>query len=240
MSSLRPSRPAFAIIGRNTVASGWNGSGLVLAVNANAVMPQTANGTMILGWVNQASQNNAGQLALTSGGSRPQFLEAPALAAQPGMLIANWHANNLSLTNVSPQQATPIWISAFGPGVPGQSSLALKADGTSIALATGQSAAGKALPQWMQLILQSNTPTLCIFGIVGGPVDAGGNNGYGIAVNASANTGPGTGTSPPPGYYATTTGNAYTLPFNWGSSLVYAVNMSPATASGARVLMRPL
>jgi len=60
MSSLRQTRPAFAIIGRNTVAATWNGSGLVLAVDANAVMPQTANGTMILGWVNQASQNNAG------------------------------------------------------------------------------------------------------------------------------------------------------------------------------------
>ena len=239
MSSLRQTRPAFAIIGRNTVAATWNGSGLVLAVDANAVMPQTANGTMILGWVNQASQNNAGQLALTTGGSQPQFLDAPALSAQPAMLIANWRANNLSLTNVSPQQATPVWISAFGPGVPGQTSLALKADGTSVALATGQSAAGKALPQWMQLVLQSNTPTLCIFGIVGRPADGTANNGYGIAVNASANTGPGIA-PPPAGYYATTTGNTYTFPLNWGSNLVYVVNMSPATASGARVLMQPL
>jgi hypothetical protein len=156
------------------------------------------------------------------------------------MLIANWRANNLSLTDVSPQQATPIWISAFGPGVPGQTSLALKTDGTSVALATGQSAAGNALPQWMQLVLQSNTPTLCIFGFIGGPVDASGRNGFAVAVNASANSGPGTTAPPPPGYYATTTANTYVFPFNWGASLVYVVNMSPATASGAGVLMRPL
>ncbi len=73
-----------------------------------------------------------------------------------------------------------------------------------------------------------------------GPADDTGRNGYGVAVNGSASTGPGTSTPPPAGYYATTTGNAYTFPLNWDSSLVYVVNLSPATASGARVLMRPL
>jgi len=237
---LRERPQAFAIIGRNAVTTTWNGSGLTLATNQNAVMPQTANGTMIFAWVNQATQNNAGTLSLTSGGSSPQFLNAPALSAQPGMKMTNWQANNLSVTNISPQTQTPIWISAYGPGVPGQTSLSLPADGTSVALATGQSAAGKALPQWMQLVLQSNTAMLCIFGIIGGPLDASGNNGYGVAVNAAADTGPGTGVPPPAGYYATTTGNALTFPFNWGASFVYVVNLSPATASGARVLMRPL
>jgi hypothetical protein len=94
----------------------------------------------------------------------------------------------------------------------------------------------------MQLVLQSNTATLCIFGVIGGPQDNTGNNGYVIAVNdaVNGNTGPGTGKTPPEGYYATTTSNTYTFSFNWGSSQVYVVNMSPATASGATVVLRKL
>jgi hypothetical protein len=177
---------------------------------------------------------------LTSGGSTPTLLDAPALSAQPGVLVNNWHANNLSVTNVSLNQQTPIWISAFGPGVPGQTSMRLPTNGTPVPLATGQSAQGTALPQYMQLGMQSATPTLCIFGIIGGPTDATGNNGYVIAVNASANTGPGTGNPPPTGYFATTTSNAYSFQFNWGGATVYVVNLSPATASGAQVLLRSL
>lgn len=224
----------------NNVNATWNGSGIVLLTGQNVVMPQTANGTMIFGWVNQSSANNFGSLSLTSGGSTPTLLDAPALSAQPGVLVNNWHANNLSVTNVSLNQQTPIWISAFGPGVPGQTSMRLPTNGTPVPLATGQSAQGTALPQYMQLGMQSATPTLCIFGIIGGPTDATGNNGYVIAVNASANTGPGTGNPPPTGYFATTTSNAYSFQFNWGGATVYVVNLSPATASGAQVLLRSL
>jgi hypothetical protein len=240
MRSLRQRRPDSPITNANTVNANWNGSGYVLLVDQNVVMPQAANGTMIFGWVNQATMNNAGTLSITSGGSAPTFLSAPALLAQPGVLIHNWMANNLSVTNISPNQQTPIWISAYGPGTPGQTSMPLRPDSKPVALATGQSAQGKALPQNMQLAMQSATPTLCIFGIIGGPSDATGNNGYAIAVNALANTGPGTGVAPPDGYYATTTDNGYYFTFNWGSSTVYVVNLSPATASGAQVLLRPL
>jgi hypothetical protein len=239
MRSLRRPRSDLGTNANNVNAT-WNGSGTVLLAGQNVVMPQTANGTIIFGWVNQSGMNNFGMLSLTSGGSAPTSLDAPALSAQPGVLMNNWHANNLSVTNVSLNQQTPIWISAFGPGVPGQTSMRLSTNGTPVPLATGQSAQGTALPQYMQLGMQSATPTLCIFGIIGGPTDATGNNGYAIAVNASANTGPGTGNPPPAGYFATTTSNAYPFQFNWGGATVYVVNLSPATASGAQVLLRPL
>lgn len=242
MNHLRKPRPPFQIIGQNVVDANWNGIGKVLAVNQSAVMPQTPNGTTILGWMNQAPTNNAGQLSVTSGGSAPTFLIAPALAAQPSIWVNNWQANNLSITNISANAQTPIYISLFGPGIPGQTPLALQTNGTPLGLTTGQSATATALPQYMRLNLTGTSSGLCIFAIIGGPpTDNGGNNGYVIAVNStSGNTGPGTGMAPPPGYYATTTSNYYSFQFNWGSQKIYVVNMSPATSSAAQVTLSPL
>lgn len=240
MRQLRKRQSSFQIIGRNMVDATWNGVGTTLAVNQSVGMPQTPNGTTVFGSVNQATMNNAGTLALTSGGSAPDFIDVPALAAQPGILMKNWHANNLKVTNTSPNSDTPIWICLYGPGIPGQSSMALKTDGTPLGLATGQSAAATALPQYMRLYLTSTSPTLCIFAIIGGPPDASGNNGYVIAVNAGATTGPDTGMTPPIGYFATTTSNAYSFQLNWGSQKIYVVNMSPATSSSAQVALSPL
>ncbi|OYY91517.1 MAG: hypothetical protein B7Y45_02875 [Sphingomonas sp. 28-66-16] len=240
MNHLRKRQPLFQLIDRNMVDTSWNGIGMTLVVDQSVSMPQTPNGTTVFGWANQATLNNAGTLALTSGGSAPTSLDAPALAAQPGVLMANWNANNLNVTNISPNAQTPIWISLYGPGIPGQTSMTLKTDGTALGLATAQSAMATALPQYMRLYLTGTSPKLCIFAIIGGPTDVSGNNGYVIAVNASATTGPGTGMAPPPGYYATTTGNAYAFPFNWGSSKIYVVNMSPVTSSSAQVALSPL
>jgi hypothetical protein len=227
----------FELLGKNSVNNSWNGSPVTLNVNESVSMPQTPNGTMVFGYFNQATQNNSGDLIVTSGGGAPTTLVAPANTLQPSIWMNNWQANNLNVTNVSPNSNTPIWISAFGPGVPGQYPLTLQSNGTPVALVPAQSAQGTALPQYMQLVMTCNAATLAIFAIIGGP---GPNNEYVISVNAAYNSGPGTQTNPPAGYYATTVGNSYAFPFNWGSSLVYVVNMSPATTSGANVLMRSL
>jgi len=99
-----------------------------------------------------------------------------------------------------------------------------------------QVAQSTANPNWMQLQLTANAATQVILAIVGGPQDASGNNAYVIALNASANTGPG-GVTPPIGYYATTTANAYTFQFNWGGSTLYVANLSAATATPATVAL---
>ena len=219
-------------------AQTWDGRGMTLAVDQNVSMPQTPAGTLVFGYFNLASQNNRGELSVSSGGNPPMFFYPEANANQPSIYRHNWNADNLSVTNISANKATPIWIAGYGPGVPGQSPLQLPID-TPVPLVTGQSAQGNAKPQYMQLILQSPSATLSIFAVVGGPQDSTGNNGYVFAVNATANTGP-DGPTPPPGYYATTTSNTYTFQFNWGASLVYVVNMSPTTAVNAQVTMRKL
>lgn len=230
-TSLRVQRHPFRILG--LVAASWNGSPQTLQVNQNATMPQTPNGTMTFACFNQSTQNNSGSLFLTSGGSQPESLTVPALAQQPLIVMNNWMANNLSVTNVSANGNTPIWIGAFGPGIPGQFPANLPTDGTTVPLSPGQSAQGNTLPQYMQLVLQCNNPSLTVFTIIGGPLDASANNGYAIILNAASNV-------PPLGYWAATTGNSYAFSFNWGGALLYVANMSPFSSAGASVALRRL
>lgn len=228
-----------SLIDQNSVGASWNGSPTVLLTSQNTGMPQTPNGTTIFAATNQATLNNQGQIALTSGGGTPTLVDVPALTSQPTININNWQANNLSVTNISANNNTPILVQAVGPGIPGITPLSLVV-GTSLSLAMGQCAQANALPQYMQLVIQVTGPTLGIVGLIGGPADSSGNNGYVIAVNAPANTGPGTGTPAPAGYYATTTSNTYAYQFNWGSSLVFVSNLSPSTAQTVSLLLRAL
>ena len=228
-----------SVIDQNSVGASWNGSPTVLLTSQNTGMPQTPNGTTIFAATNQSTLNNQGQISLTSGGGAPNILPVPALTSQPTININNWQANNLSVTNISANNNTPILVQAVGPGIPGITPLPIVI-GTPLLLALGQSAQTNALPQYMQLVIQVTGPTLGIIGVIGGPADQTGNNGYVIAVNSTANTGPGTGQPAPTGYYATTTSNTYAYQFNWGSSLVFVSNLSPSTAQTVSVLLRAL
>lgn len=230
---------SYELLGQLMVNGAWNGQPSTLLVNQSVGMPQTTNGTMIVTATNQASQNNMGQLALTSGGAQPLMLDVPPLANQPTVQMNNWKANNLNITNISANANTPILVQAVGPGIPGLTPLALPI-GTPLQLGFGQVAQGNTSPQYMQLVIQSTAPTLGIVGWIGGPPDASGNNGYVVAVNATQNTGPGTGVNPPQGYYATTTSNTYTFSFNWQGSVAFVANLSPSTAQALTVLLRAL
>ena len=230
----------FEVLGVKLATPAWTGVPLTLAVHDSATMQQTPNGSLVLAYQNMSTLNNAGQLALTSGGAAPIFLPVPFGANQPCILVQNWNANNLNLTNISANSATPILIEAFGPGQPGFTPVPLQVGGkVTLTANPPQVAQSTANPNWMQLQLTANAATQVILAIVGGPQDASGNNAYVIALNASANTGPG-GATPPPGYYATTTANAYTYQFNWGSSMLYVANMSPLTSAAIVVTLQSL
>jgi hypothetical protein len=230
----------FAVLGKNSINSNWDGSPTTLQPNDNVLLPQTTNGSMVLLSQDTATTNNNGSLTYTSGGSVPQTINLYALQNQPNVLVNNWGGNNLSLTNTSlPSSATPVWVAAVGPGLPGVTPAKLPMDGTLITLTDGAVAQGNATPSYMQLIVQSTAGTLGIAVVIGGPPDSSGNNAYVIAVNAASNTGPG-GSTPPAGYYATTTANTYTMQFNWGSSAVFVANESPSTAGSLSVGVRKL
>ncbi len=230
------SKPKFQVLGAALSTTTWDGSPVTISPPDGVTMPQTTNGSMVLAYQNNATMNNNGKLALTSGGSQPIFLSVQALLMQPSILVQNWGANNLNITNISPAAATPIWLEAFGPGLPGQKPVPLPI-GTPIKLSPTAVAQGNSSPNWMQLILTSNTSNLTVLSIIGGP-EISGSNAYVIALNSSfGNTGPGTGNPAPQGYYATAGGNSYSLEFNWSSSAVYVANMSPSTAAQATVQM---
>lgn len=227
---------AFARVETDTT---WNGSPAVLSQYQGVTMPQTPSGSLVIGYLNRAALNNAGRLSVSSGGGTPQILPVPALTRMIGILVNNWGANNLNITNVSAAADTPMFVEAFGPGIPGAQPMQLN-PGIRVQLAVAQAAQGTTLPQWMQIILTSNTADLTTVAIVGGPADGTGNNAYVIALNSpSGNTGPG-GNPPPPGYYATAAGNSYALQFNWSSSVIYVANLSSQTASPVTVLLQPL
>ncbi|MFD2058373.1 hypothetical protein ACFSQT_36400 [Mesorhizobium calcicola] len=211
----------FTILGQSLVNDNWDGSPVELAVRDSVAMPQTPNGSMILAFQNASELNNDGKLAMTSGSNPPQFLLARALALQPTILINNWQANNLTLTNVSVNAKTPIWIAAYGPGM-GAAPTPLPTNGDAIPVAVDTTLKAVTLPQFMQLGFQTNSPGLCLFAFIGGPQDSKGNNAYAIALNSQyGDTGPGQPTAAPPGYYGTTGGNNYTFEFNWGTSVLF-------------------
>ncbi|WP_294330365.1 hypothetical protein [uncultured Sphingomonas sp.] len=239
-ASVMPQLLPYAIIDRLTVDPVWTGAPLILLENQNAAMPQTPNGTVIFAYWNMSKQNNAGSIAITSGGGPPSFRQVPALQNQPYVWMNNWHSNNLSVTNISPNQDTPIQIQAIGPGIPGTSPLPLPMGGDGQQLGYGQTAIGSASPSYMQLVITSNSSTTSIVGIIGGPPDTQGNNGYVIAVNYSRDTGPGTGTAPPEGYYATTASNSYVMTLNWNSAVVFAANLSSMNATPVQIILRQL
>jgi hypothetical protein len=229
----------FQLLGQNSVNTAWNGTGIQLLVGQSAQMPQTPNGTLVFGWFNMTLQNNAGELSLSSGGGSPSFLPAPALAARPSILLNNWAANNLNVTNISPNPNTPVWISAYGPGVPGQFPAPLNV-GTAVRIGTTQSVQGPTNPQTMRLVLTVSSPTLGIFAVVGGPPNASGSNGYVMSVNDAQNSGPGTGVTAPVGYYSTAVGNTATFVFNWQGATIYVVNMSSSSTTVGQVLLQAL
>ena len=229
-------RSGFALL---VLQATWSGSPTTLANGVNVNLSQTPNGTLLFSWLNTGKQNNMGSLSLTSGGGAPISEQAPPLANQPSALLQNWQGNNLSVTNTSTGPATPIWIAAYGPGLPGNYPVPLPSDGTEVSLGTLATAAGTTLARYMVLTMACTSGTLALAAVIGGPPDATGNNGYLIALNAAADTGP-NGPTPPAGYYATTTGNTYRFQFNWGAASIFVAVMSPFTTPTVDVALMPL
>jgi hypothetical protein len=211
----------------------WTGTPTKLAVNDNVNMPQTPNGTVIVAAINQATLNNQGQIAITSGGST---VDDPTLdfgATAPYAYTHNYQASNLSITNISAQSDTPIQVQAIGPGIPGVTPDTIVI-GTPKELKFGAVANGATNPQNMQLKIQNNTSTTSIVGVIGGPQDSSGSNGKVIAVNWPQ------GTPKPDGYFAVSNSNSYTLNFNWMGAAIFVGNLSSSNAANVSVTLRAL
>jgi hypothetical protein len=221
----------FQIIGRQVVDPNWDGSPVTLNQYDGVTMPQAPNGSTVLGWQNYTTQNNDGTLVVTSGSRVLPSLDAPAGANAPSISVNNFLGNNVTVTNLSVQAATPIWVEMYGPGIPGVVPTSLPVS-TPVQLSPGETAQGTSQPTPVLLKLQASPANQTIVALVGGPTDASGNNGYVFGLNFP---------STPPGYTKTSPGNYLTFgPFSWGSSTIFVANMSSQNAFSVQVLLQGL
>ncbi|HET7234003.1 MAG TPA: hypothetical protein VFJ16_28585 [Longimicrobium sp.] len=231
MSDLKHADGEVAVPAIAPAAATWNGIGMSLPRDGSVTMPQTPNGTLVFGYFNLTTENSEGELTLSSGASYFEVIKAPPLQTAPGIVVHNWRAANLTATNTSEKPSISIYISAYGPGVPGQTPTPLTI-GKAVTLGTTASTQGPTKPQNMRLRITVSGGATGVFAIVGGPLDAQGTNAKVIAVNYRA------GTAPPEGYYAVTSDNSYTLSFNWNGAQVYVVNMSSSGSPLGQVLLQ--
>lgn len=214
-------------------AAPWTGTPTTLKVNEQVSMPQTPNGTVIVAGINQTKLNNDGEASVTSGGSTVRTLELPALATAPTVYAHNYQASNLTITNTSAQNDTPVQVQAVGPGIPGVTAKPLVLL-TPLTVGFGEVAQGGTNPQNMQLKIQNNTSTTSVVGVIGGPADGSGSNGKIIAVNWPS------GTPVPPDYFAASNSNTYTLNFNWNGQAIFVGNLSSSNAAPVVLTLRAL
>jgi hypothetical protein len=232
--------PAYSILGTAraagssplSIAPPWDGGATTLEQYEGVTMPQTPNGSMLLGYTNVSPFNSAGKLAWTSGASAPVILLAPALAMAPSVFSHDWGGNNLTITNISVATATPISVSAYGPGL-GSAPIPLPIGRPGVQIALSEAAQGVTTGGWMQLGFRQSSGEAAVFGIIGGPIKADGTNAYVIALNSIAgDTGPNTGRPAPLGYYATSSGNSWSYELNWPSGLLYVAYFGAAQVVG--------
>lgn len=211
----------------------WDGSPKTLTTLGDMLlMSQAPNGPMIFAYQNKATLNNSGQLSLSSG-SAGETLNASYGALAPSIYVKNWQGNNLTVNNISLQSATPIWVEAFGPGLPGQTTVPITV-GTPLVLnpAPGATsvAQGVTLPRPMLLRMTSSTGDAAVIALIGGPGDQTGNNAYVFGLNMA-------GSETTAEYTEVSAGNTITYTFNWGASVVYLANMSASTAAAVTLTL---
>jgi hypothetical protein len=210
-----PRRLAMAPTAKSATAVNWDGSPLTLAQYEQAQMAQTPNGSVIFIWQNVATMNQDGTLVLTSGGSEPQTLAAPALNPRPSFEVRNWQAMNLNVTNLSVMPNTPILIAMLGPGL--GATPANLVVGTPLMLAAGQTAQGLASGDALRLTIRTDAKIPATIGLTVGP-SAGGSHTYLLGLNMP---------SKPPGYTQTSPDNGLIYgPFESRSGTAFVANIS--------------
>jgi hypothetical protein len=206
----------------------WDGSPQTLNQYEKLTMQNPPNGFAVLGYWNQATQNNDGSVLVGSQGTSTSH-DAPALANAPSLLVNNWLSNPVTVTNMSAAPATPIGVEMYGPGIPGVDSGPLPVN-QPVQLFPGATAQGQAQPGSMVLQLTASPMSTTIVAVIGGPIGAGGSNAYVYGLNMA---------SPPPSptpYTKTTSGSTLTTDtFNWGSATIFVANLSSANAGAVQV-----
>ena len=210
----------FRIINQNLQE--WDGSPTTLKQNDSVKLPQTPAGDIFVTFFNLAVQNDAGQISLTTGGSKPEFITVEPLMNAPQIMIKNFEGNNLNHTNISDTEV-PIQVQAWGPGF-GESD-PLPDDGKWCDLPVYESRTTKSNPNYMRLSMRA-LGEYTVFGVFIGSTPTI------YCVNA-----PDKDTIPVDDYTEVTSNNTKSLTDNWLGKTLYVVNFSALTSQQGEVAL---
>jgi hypothetical protein len=206
--------------------SAWSGNPSVIPPDGFQMTP-TPNGKLILGFFNQDTKPNDGQVTVTSGGSFFKQFPSPALEGAPVLFIHDFEGNNLNVTNTtSGGSKPPILAEAWAPGI--GISGPLPANGLPLPLPVYTSRKAVSLPQRMLLTLAAGNGQYTVFGVyVGGDVSV-------YCVNAADPK------KVPAGYTKVVTDNSLQIPVNGNGATIFVVNLSTGSQTGATVALQAL
>ncbi|AKQ68344.1 hypothetical protein A176_005256 [Myxococcus hansupus] len=197
-----------------------NAAPVNISTNESTGINQTLDGYMILTIQNLSSSKAT--VLYSSGGSTPQQVEIEGGDNAPQIIINNWGANNLSVTNLSNRDETEVAVGLYGLGTPTESLPA----GESVELKQYTSAGAKTPAKFAALQLAagaSSETTLFFVFSVGKPVA------YALNVND-------------PDYfpgYITSASNQTRITNNWQGRDLFVINVSTHVEPG-RVRFDPL
>jgi hypothetical protein len=203
----------------------WDGSPTTLNQGEGVSLSQTPVGDLIVTFFNKSEENDAGQIALTTGGSNPQFIPVDPLMNAPQIMIQNFEGNNLNLTNTS-ITGVPIEVQAWGPGYGKPEKL--PDDGVFYSLNPYNSRTTKSNPNFMQLVMRA-LGQYTVFGVFIGSKPSI------YCVNA-----PDPDTVPVKGYTTITKNNNWPVSNNWLGKTIWVVNLSALTSTQGEVSLKNL
>ncbi|NPC49627.1 hypothetical protein D7X99_37040 [Corallococcus sp. AB032C] len=190
-----------------------NAAPVTIETNESTGINQTLDGFMILTLQNLSPSKAT--LLYSSGGSTPQQVDIDGGNNAPQIVINNWGANNLTITNLSSKDGTQVAVGLYGLGTPSKN----LPESEQIELTQYQSAGRKTPVSFANLALASfGSPQTTIYFVfsVGKPVA--------YAVNVSD-------PSFYPGY-VTDSGNQKKVINNWQGRDLFVINVSTHTSPG--------
>lgn len=188
-------------------AAVWDGSPQTILEYQAVEMPATPTCLIVLAAYNTDSRANDGEIAISSGGSKPTFLELPALTNQPVLVADDYQGNNLKITNTA---TAPVCLEIFAPGFGKPEPLP---DGTVLLLPSRMSRATTAQARYQQLVMKNSSGQTSFLFYEGTTAAL-------YTVNASA----------PPNVpnleCHSVPGNTAKVMDNWGAQTLYVANVS--------------
>jgi hypothetical protein len=208
-----------AALDRAAASQPWDGCRVELAQYDSVQLGTTPQGTIVFAALNVSTLPDAGELAFSSGGGPPTFVELPALSGPPVLVAGDYGGKDLRITNTA---SAPFEVEVFAPGF-----------GTPAALPTGAAQgllpwaarATRAATSYQQLVLSSPGQLTTFLFYAGASVTA-------CSVNA--------GSAPPPvtGIDNRWTSNSSSkLVDDWKGAELYVANVSAMTATQAQVAL---